>query len=257
MDDGGIFGWLHHLFGPYAIVLQVLALIHAIRRRAEFFWYWIIFMGGGLGAAIYFVLELMPDMSMVMSRAMASSHRKKRIQALELAIHDNPSPANFEELGELYLDEQQPAQARDSYTKAIQARSDSLHTFYSRAKCTVAMGDHAGAIDDLEHVVSKDPKFDYLNAAGLLARVYAHTGRTDAANEWFREVAQGSDSLETLYHYAKFLQGQERRDEAGALAEKMLEKRRGMPRFQQRRDRPWFDKAKTLLKELRAGAATG
>ena len=41
---------LSHLFFPWGILLQAVALIHAIRRRPDTYWYWIIFIGGFLVA---------------------------------------------------------------------------------------------------------------------------------------------------------------------------------------------------------------
>ncbi len=41
------------LFGnnyTYGIVLQLIAILHYIRRGSEFYWLWIILMGGGIGA---------------------------------------------------------------------------------------------------------------------------------------------------------------------------------------------------------------
>jgi len=40
--------------------------------------------------------------------------------------------------------------------------------------------------------------------------------------------------------------------EARECAQKILDKKRTMPRYVQRRERPWFGKAKTFLKELSA-----
>jgi len=35
------------LFYPYGIFLQLLAIVHFIRRRPDTYWLWIIIMGGG------------------------------------------------------------------------------------------------------------------------------------------------------------------------------------------------------------------
>ncbi|HXM49921.1 MAG TPA: tetratricopeptide repeat protein, partial [Pyrinomonadaceae bacterium] len=155
-----------------------------------------------------------------------------------------------EELGELYKDQGQFEKAREAFTNAIAARSDSIYTFYSRALCSLGLNDLPGAIPDLERVVTADRKFDYYRAAGLLADAYARTGQLERADALFAEVTQISTTPETLYNYASFLKTVNRPDEAREWAQKLHAKKRTLPRYMQRRERPWFRKGKALMKEL-------
>src|SRR2546427_5798137 len=54
-------GPLLNIFYPWGIILQGLAIFHFIRRRPDTYWLWIILFGGGLGAAVYIVAEVLPD----------------------------------------------------------------------------------------------------------------------------------------------------------------------------------------------------
>ena len=51
-----------NLFGNYSYgaIFIVIALVHFARRRPEYYWLWIIIMGGGLGAIVYIVVEVLP-----------------------------------------------------------------------------------------------------------------------------------------------------------------------------------------------------
>jgi hypothetical protein len=242
-------GWLLHYFGSWGIILQVLALVHLVRRRGEFFWFFVIFMGGWIGALVYMVIEVVPDISLLRD-AFAGQARKKRIQIVETTIQDNPSAANYEELGELYWDEKQYAKAREAFDLSIRARSDSLHAFYRRGQCALEMGNFADAITDLAYVVSKEMKYDSYRAATLLAHAYAMTGAPDAAATFFNEAAQYSSAPETLYLYARFLKSQNQLTDAREWAEKLLQKKRTLPRAIARRESDWFRKGQALLKEL-------
>lgn len=242
---------LSHLFYPWGFLVQIVAILHFFRRRPETYWFYIIFFGGFLGAGVYIVAEMLPDLGLLRGFVQGFG-RRSRIQKLETAILDNPSPANYEELGELYLDQKQYAKAREAFDKAIAARSDSIYTFYYRAKSYLGLGHLTEAIPDLEQVVAKDIKFDYYRAAGLLADAYARTGQLDRAAPLFAEVVQYSTTPETLYNYANFLKLQNRHGEAREWTEKLLAKKRTLPRYMQRVERPWFRKGKALLKELPA-----
>ena len=240
---------LSHLFYPWGFLVQIFAIVHFVRRRPENYWFYVIFFLGWPGAAVYIVAEVLPDLGLLRG-VFQGFGRRSRIQIVETQILDNPSAANYEELGELYKDQKQYEKAREAFTSAIAARSDSIYTFYSRAHSSLGMNDLAGAIPDLERVVTVDRKFDYYRSAGLLADAYARTGQLERADALFVEVTQISTTPETLYNYASFLKTANRREEAREWAQKLEAKKRTLPRYMQRRERPWFRKGKALVKEL-------
>lgn len=242
---------LSHLFYPWGFLVQILAIVHFVRRRPDTYWIYIILFGGVLGASAYIVVEVLPDLGLLRG-VFQGFGRKSRIKTVETQILDNPSAANFEELGELYKDQKEYAKAREAFSNAIAARADSVYTFYYRAQCSLGLGELGAAIPDLERVLASDAKFDYYRAAGLLANAYARTGNLDRAAQLFADVTQISTTPETLYNYASFLRMQGRRDEAREWAQKLLAKKRTLPGYMQRIERPWFRKGKDLLKELAA-----
>jgi hypothetical protein len=241
---------LFFAFSWWAILLRVVAIIHFIRRRPDFFWLWIILIHW-LGALVYIAVEVVPDAGL-MRQSFKVFPRRKRIHELEFAILDNPSAGNYEELADLYLEEGKFSRARQCYDKAISSRTDSPDPFYRRGITEIEMGDFAAAIPDLERVVAKDPKYDFQRAAALLAHAYANTGQADKAEALFQEVTKVSTASETYYNYACFLASQQRTAEAREWANRILAKKPTMPAYQRRRERPWFRKANTLLLRLRA-----
>jgi len=241
-----------YLFYPWGLVLQAIALVHFVKRRPENYWIYIILFGGSLGAGAYILVEVIPDMGLLRG-VFQGFGRRSRIQTLETQILDNPSAGNYEELGELCLEQKQYAKGREAFDKAIAARADSPHAFYHRAQCSLGLKDLPAAIPDLERVVGKDIKFDYYRASGLLADAYARTGQPERAEPLFAEVTRFSTTPETLYNYARFLKLQNRRDEAREWTQKLLAKKRTLPRYMQRVERPWFRNGKALLKELSGG----
>ena len=55
-------GFFSHLFYPWGFILQIAAVAHFFwRRRAGFVWLWIIFIGGFVGAAAYFIVEVFSE----------------------------------------------------------------------------------------------------------------------------------------------------------------------------------------------------
>jgi len=236
------------LFYPYGFILQAIAILHFVRRRPESYWLFIILMGGAVGALAYIVVEVIPDAGLLRG-AFQVFPRRKRIKELEAAVLDNPSIGNYEELGDLYLDDGQFARARECFDRAI-AKSDEIDPFYRRALCEMALDDPAAAAADLEHVVARDPKYDYQRAAGLRAHALAKIGEREKAAALFAEVTETSTLSETQYNYACFLEGEGRHAEARELAERILRKKATMPEYIRRRERGWFRKARALVKRL-------
>jgi hypothetical protein len=239
------------LFYPYGIILQALALLHFARRRPDGFWLWVIIIGGGVGAFVYILAEVIPDLGLLRG-AVQVFPRRKRIKYLEAAILDNPSIGNYEELGDLYLDDKKYAKARECFDRVITPRTDSPDPYYRRALSEIALGDNQAAINDLTEVVRMDPKFDYHRAAGLLAHILGQLGHTDEAAARFAEVTQVSTLSETQYNYAAFLAATGRPTEAREWAQRVLAKKPTMPAYMRRRERPWFWKAAALIKKLPA-----
>lgn len=237
------------LIYPYGIALQAIAILHFVRRRPETYWLWIILMFGGVGALIYIVVEVIPDVGLLRGSFQVFP-RRKRIKQLEGLVLDNPSIGNYEELGDLYLDDGQFARARECFDRVL-AKSPSIDPLYRRALCAIALNDFAAAAPDLERVVSEDPKYDYQRAAGLCAHVLAKLGQRDKADALFADVLQTSTLSETQYNYACFLLAEGRRDDSRELAERILRKKATMPDYIRRRERPWFRKAKGLLKKTK------
>jgi hypothetical protein len=238
-------------FSWWGILLQGFAIFHFIRRRPDTFWLWIILIGGWLGALVYIMVEAVPDAGLL-RQSFKGFPRRARIHELEGAVQDNPSAGNYEELADLYLDEGKYAHARQCYDKAISSRTDSPDPFYRRGVAAVAMADFDAALPDLERVVSQDAQYDFHRAAGLLAHVYANVSQPEKAAALFEQVTKISTASETYYNYATFLAAQGRNAEAREWAQRLLDKRRNMPGYLRRRERPWFRKANAFLRGLPA-----
>ena len=237
---------IHGFFG-YGFILQAIAIIHFIRRRPDTYWLWIIILGSGLGALIYICVEVLPEMGML-ARSFQVFPRRSRIRRLEAMILDNPSAGNYEELGDLYLEDGKYARARECYNRSLSKLTDSPDPFYRRALCELKLEDYPAAIADLQHVISKDARYDYDRAAGLLAHALAKSGQSDAATAMFERAVQISTLSETLVNYADFLKSQGREKEARDWAQRVLARKRTLPGYLKRRERPWFRKAAALAK---------
>lgn len=236
------------MWGIPGLVLVAMAVIHYLRRQPSGYWIYLILFLGPLGASIYLLVEALPEL--FDPGAFRFLDRNRRLREVRSELAQNPSAGNFEEMGLLLLDKKDWAGARQCFDRALAQRTDSLDPFYRRALAEIELADFAAARADLEKVVSADAHYDFQRAAGLLAYADWQCGDPSRAERLFDEVLRTSTLTETQLHYAQFLASQNRRDEARQMAERIRQKRSGMPGFQRRRERKLYWQNAALLRKL-------
>jgi hypothetical protein len=232
-------------YGFVGILLVLMAVTHWIRKRPDTYWLWIILVLGPVGSLIYLAVEALPDLRD--PDFFKVFPRRRRIRELEGVVADNPSAGNYEELGQLYLDDGKWQKARTAYDRAISARTDSPDPFYRRGIAEIELGEYLAAVPDLERAVQSNPKYDFGRAGGLLAFAYAKTGQKEKADRLFAEVVKTSTLTETQFHYAEFLAEQGRKAEAKEWLQRILAKRKTQPSFLRRRERKWYWLTRRLM----------
>jgi hypothetical protein len=241
--------FIGHFFG-YGFLFQVAALIHWARKRPDTFWIFIIIIGGMIGSIAYFLIEGLPDFRNV-QRTLRGPSRRKRIGVLRMLVIENPSPGNYEELGELLLEDKHYLEAREAFDRALAVRTDSIDPFYRRGIAEFALREDEAAVNDLRRVIDADPKYDFSRAACLLGQSLARLGRTDEAMAVFDKFAQSATGAEPLVSAAEFYAEHGRQAEALEIAQNIAMREMTMPAYQKRRDRVWLRKAKALERTLR------
>ena len=78
------------LFFPWGVILQVLAIVHFIRRRPDGIWLLVIVFLGPIGALVYIFMEILPDLTLL-RQSMEGYGRRKRIKYLEAVVQQNPA----------------------------------------------------------------------------------------------------------------------------------------------------------------------
>ena len=235
-------------FFPWGVLLQLLALVHFIRRRPDTVWLWIIVFLGPIGALVYIAMEVAPDAGLL-RQSFDRAGRRTRIAQLEAVVRENPASGNYEELADLYLDQGNFARARECYDRAISGSTD-IDPIYRRGIAELELGDYDAAVRDLDVVVGTDPRYDFNRAIGLLAHACASAGLRDRADALFTQAVDASTLTETYYNYAAILASQPRSAEARDWAGRILARKPTLPRYLQRRERPWYRKTRALLKRL-------
>jgi len=58
-------GYFTSLLYPWGLLLQAAAILHFIKRRPDTYWLYIVLFLGPIGAAVYLVVEALPDVTLL------------------------------------------------------------------------------------------------------------------------------------------------------------------------------------------------
>ena len=119
-------------FFQWGILLQVLAILHFIRRRPETFWLWVVIFFGPPGALIYILMEVVPDLGLVRQSFEGFGRRKRHQVPRSAGARKTPQPATMKSWATSISMSRKFARARECYDKAITPRTTDLDPFYRR-----------------------------------------------------------------------------------------------------------------------------
>ena len=234
---------------PWYIIplFQALMLLHFFRRRPEGYWFFVIVFLGPIGALVYFIAEVIPDLR-VKPPAIARLERRRRRQWLEHMAAESPSIENLQELGEIYAAEGEHQRAVDLFTRVLKRDPESREALYGRGKSSVALGDIDRAIADLEPVARAEPNYRFYDAYLTLAECYECAGRNDAALSAYQDILGRTTVSRAYYNYGRLLGKLGETEPAREMMRQILAKKPSLPRYLRRQERPWFRKAEAFLK---------
>lgn len=208
----------------YLIAYYLPALlcgIHVVRSGRELYWLWIFVIAGPLGAAIYFLAIILPEL---MGGRTARSVGKAARQALDperdyrralQALDDTPTVGNRMKLAQAAA-----ALGRWSDCEAQWAQCVTGHWAEDGA---ILMG-HAYALLELERWQDALTRLEQVKALGregetpvvalAFARVYEGLGRDAEADDAYRFAADRVPGLEAGARYVAFMAKTGRREDA-------------------------------------------
>jgi hypothetical protein len=247
-------GFLQNLFnGPFGVlygVLVIVCLIHAVSRRADIYWYFIIFFIPYIGALVYFLSNVLPDLrgARVMDAVNELKPAGMRVRDLEKQLEELDTAQNRLLLAVAYKDAGQLDRAETMLTGTRQGIfKNDPHVTYDLADVKFRLGKLEEARTLLRELVDNAPEELRGKTRLLLARA-VQTEQPDEANALYQRAISSFSGEEARYWYAAFLLEQNNREAAEAqikTLERNVKRASGTYRSQQRE---WLERAGKLLK---------
>jgi hypothetical protein len=232
-------------------IFQVLMIVHFFRNRPEFYWLFVIFFLGPIGAGVYFVVEVMPGMRWKLP-VLEAWERSRRKQWYEKLVKESPSQEALGQLASICAREGNHARAAELYADALDRDPGDHESRYGRARSYMASGNYEGAMGDLAAIVASEPHFKMHAAQLALAESYEALGRPSDAAAVYSAVLERNPVSAANFGLGRIMAEEGDTQEARRLLKEVVSKQTGLPRYLRRQERPWVAKAKKLLKTLPA-----
>ncbi len=222
--------------------------VECVRRGQASPWLWVILVFPALGAAVYFVAEVLGPRAFLSRGPRAATKREiARLQA-EVRRLDN---------GEAWTDYAQALRSRKRFPEALEAAEKatardraSIRALYELGLSQMDCQKFAEAARSLARVVEEAPSHDSGEARYALAIAYEKSGDKEGALRTLESLARTTSLPKVLFQLASL------QAEAGDTArareslERIIDESEYVPSYHEREVRPWVRKARKALSSL-------
>ncbi len=224
-------------------------VVDAIRRGAAYYWYPIIMMP--FGEWVYFFTIKIHDPEFDWTRELYKKLTTKKVTLAERRYRAEQSPSftHKVELAQALLDSKAPGEAAEVFAEALEMDAESREAFYGLAQARSALGEYQEAIRHFNTVIELDPSFRDYAAYSDLAHVLVQNGRLQEVHDLLDGLVTKSPRLSHRVIHAHYLIAADLKDEAREQLETGLREFKHVPKYVQRKNRAWAQRAKRMLKQ--------
>jgi len=244
--------WRFILTNPIWLVMtafQIWMLIHAIRNR-EWLWAVFILIGSGLGAIWYYFSAYQNSGQGTRGFELPGAQSRARIKQLQAKIHHLDNAYHHYQLGDVYFQRGEFAEAEKCYCAAIEREPNDIDTRAHLGQCLLRLNRPAEARPLLEGVVVEKPDHDFGHTKMALAETLTAIGETDNALLYWQDIIKNHSYPRAKVQLAELYVARNQPDAARTQINEVLSDDPHAPAFQRKRDRVWIRRAKSLLGRL-------
>jgi hypothetical protein len=229
------------------IGLAIFAIVHIVRNGSEWWWIPVVLIFPFLGPIAYFAVNGgFARKGGVVGQLGARRAARRNIAALESRLQHASLPGLEAELGDELVLLGRHAEAEKHYRAALERLPDRLDIGYGLALALLATGRAPEALQPLEDVVAKDPRFKFGDAQLRLAHCLQETGQSERAEAVLRELLNRSNIAEAQVRLAVLVASRGQRQESIELASSLLRDAKAWPHYLRRKNRRWVSLARKL-----------
>jgi hypothetical protein len=230
--------------------LTLFAAVTAVRRGDASRWLWIILVFGPLGAAVYLFSEYFDFDGLGRKAFRARKVTAADLHAAERDVKRVDNAASWAEYASLLRARKDHKRAAEAASRALERDPDSLDGRYELGLALLAAGRYSAAVDELQQVVAREPKFDGDDALHALARARLEAQDIRGAHSHLKELAERHARPEILYDLADTQAALGDKDAALRSLQRIIDEAALVPQYLQSEVKPWVRRAQSAKRKL-------
>ncbi len=248
-------------FGIYSlptaleVALKIFCIVHVIRNDRSYLWIMLILFLPFFGSAIYFGMEILPDLRAGGRRGGASfkipQTSARTIAKLREQLEFSNTTKNRTQLAQALAAAKRFPEALDTLNECLQGvfKDDPLLT-YERAQVYFAAGRYEDALADLTRLDEVRSKHALPDRLLLGARCHEALGNDDLALRIYDEAVSLGSGEEARSRKAQFLHKTGRTEEARQLFQEIIAHAKHGDRHYRRLNGEWIKTAKAHMAKV-------
>lgn len=241
-------GWIY-AFLP--LLLNVACTIHVLKKGRPIYWLFLIWILSGIGAVIYFFVEILPDLqrsptvSQVGSGLVTAVNPGRNVRKLEEELEISDTVKNRQVLAKAYVEAKRFDEAIEMFQSCLKGiYKDDPPVLLAMAEAQFLNRSHGDALATLERLSGVDGNFRPMERRLLLAQVFEALERNEEALNEYESLANQYPGEEARCRYGLLLVKTGQADKAQEVFQRILLSARRSPRYYRKAQRKWIQTAR-------------
>lgn len=233
--------------------LQLICVLHCIRKGNQQKWIWIIVFIPLVGCIVYIITEMFTgrEIHQVQSGIGSLINPSGSIRKLESNLRFSDTFNNRMALADAYLATGQTDKAVELYESSYTGAFTENEQLLKQLVIAYSIQQRYQDVLPMAQKLYKTPQFARSQAHMLYAMALEKTGNTAQAEKEFKLMNVRYSHFEPRYQYGLFLQRARRLQEAKDIFTGMIDESSHLSSRERNSNRVWFNKAKEELRQLR------
>ena len=244
------------------IILTMLVIGHIFRTNRPKYWIFIILISGILGAVIYFIFEILPELlgrprtHSIVRRAKQNLNRKADIETLEKRQEFTGSIDATRHLANTLIENNRAEEAIAHYKNILTGiYHDDPDLLLGLAEAQFAHTVYDDCIATLDYLRERNPQYLSTNGHLIYAISLEECNRIDEAFHEYEALITYFIGAEAKYRYASLLENESRHKEALDIFQDILIASEVAPDHYRQAQHEWLSKSKKAIKRLSSASS--
>lgn len=256
-----LFGHAWAWLAPFSLLIQIALCVHVYKTGRPYWWMWIILMASFVGALVYVLVEILPELRFASRRSGGRAWFVPQSVVIRRAREELEEGYTIQRcltLAGLLFDQGKREEAEAVAAEAVGGAFKTDPEVISEvAWYKVEAGKYDEAQRLLDNAAGKIQKTTALKMQLLRGRILLGRRQYKPALELFTGLMAESLGEEPRYYQALCHAGLGNRTQAVALLQDIAKAYRKGNAIWRRAEKPWYQSAKRKLQELTATPARG